>query len=109
DRKTGIFQRTRRAEACGARTDDGDIDFGGEGHEGRMVISESRVELPLYALSFRYSPLPIRWLTPPLPWPFPRACGRWRRGTSCAAASISASLRRVRRPRYRRAPFPASS
>jgi hypothetical protein len=27
-----MFQRAGRAEACGARADDGDIDFGGEGH-----------------------------------------------------------------------------
>jgi hypothetical protein len=32
-REAGIFQRPRSAEACGARADDGDIDFGGEGHD----------------------------------------------------------------------------
>jgi hypothetical protein len=26
-REAGIFQRPRRAEACGARADNGDIDF----------------------------------------------------------------------------------
>jgi hypothetical protein len=31
-RETGVFQRMRGAEARGARTDDGDIDFGREGH-----------------------------------------------------------------------------
>ncbi len=31
-REAGVFQRPRRAEACGAGADDGDIDFGGEGH-----------------------------------------------------------------------------
>ena len=30
--EAGIFQRMRGAEACGAGPDDGDIDFGGEGH-----------------------------------------------------------------------------
>ena len=43
DREAGIFQRPRRAEACGARTDDGDIDFGGEGHERRMANREWRI------------------------------------------------------------------
>ena len=37
-----------------------------------------------------------------------RACDRSDRAASCAAGSTSASPRRVRRPRYRRAPFPAS-
>ena len=32
-REAGVFQRMRGAEAGGARTDDGDIDFGGKGHE----------------------------------------------------------------------------
>src|ERR1700738_3078592 len=32
-REAGVFQRPRRAEACGAGADDGDIDFGGEGHD----------------------------------------------------------------------------
>ncbi len=30
-REAGTFQRMRRTEAGGAGTDDGDIDFGGEG------------------------------------------------------------------------------
>ena len=29
--KTGFLQRMRGPEACGAGTDDGNIDFGGEG------------------------------------------------------------------------------
>src|SRR5258705_6653742 len=111
-RETGIFQRPRGAEAGGARTDDGDIDFGGEGH-AVSANGEWRIERRLYGSSTRYSLLPIRPLTPPLtlrlPWPFPRACGRWRRGTSCAAGSTSGSPRPVRRPRYRPAPFPGSS
>ena len=37
-----------------------------------------------------------------------RACDRSGRAASCAAGSISASPRPVHRPRYRRAPFPAS-
>jgi len=51
--KAGIVQRVRSTEAGGARADDGDIDFGGEGHElggqisewrtGRMVSSEWRI------------------------------------------------------------------
>jgi hypothetical protein len=28
-----LLQRPRRTKACGAGTDDGDIDFGGGGHE----------------------------------------------------------------------------
>src|ERR1700674_21317 len=32
-REAGVFQRPRRAEACGAGADDGDIDFGGGGHD----------------------------------------------------------------------------
>ena len=30
--KAGVFQRPCGAEACGAGADDGDIDFGREGH-----------------------------------------------------------------------------
>ena len=33
DREAGIFQRARSAEAGSAGADDGDIDFGGEGHD----------------------------------------------------------------------------
>ena len=33
DGEAGMLQRMRRTEAGGAGTDDGDIDFGGEGHE----------------------------------------------------------------------------
>ena len=40
-RKAGVFQRARRAKARGARTDNGDIDFGGEGH--KRASSEWRV------------------------------------------------------------------
>jgi hypothetical protein len=36
--ETGALQRLRGAEARGARTDDGDIDFGGEGHDVRLFI-----------------------------------------------------------------------
>ena len=32
DGETGVLQRPRRAHARGAGTDNGDIDFGGEGH-----------------------------------------------------------------------------
>src|SRR5258705_8653080 len=38
-REAGIFQRPRGAEAGGARTDNGDIDFGGEGHVDRRMLS----------------------------------------------------------------------
>ena len=33
DGESGMLQGVRGAEACGARADDGDIDFGGEGHD----------------------------------------------------------------------------
>ncbi len=34
--ETGVLQRARGAEAGGAGADDGDIDFGGEGHAFRL-------------------------------------------------------------------------
>ena len=32
DGEAGVLQRVRRAEACGAGADDGNVDGGGEGH-----------------------------------------------------------------------------
>src|SRR5260370_895975 len=55
----------RRLVACGGCADDGDIDFGGEGHglasEWRVANSEWRMERHLYGCSTRYSLLLIRY------------------------------------------------
>src|SRR5216683_1009655 len=49
DREPGGLQRPRRAEAGGAGADDGDIDFGGEGHglfhrrhSGMRLLAQAR-------------------------------------------------------------------
>ena len=44
NREAGVCQRVRGAEAGGARADDGDIDFGGEGHAS--LISSSCPAFP---------------------------------------------------------------
>src|SRR5882757_4639982 len=112
----------RGAEARGARADDGDIDGGGEGHDAVYLIVMPglvpgiHVFLPsIEDVDGRDKPGhdgffgALGRVAPPPAWPSPRACGRWRPKTSCAGGSISGSLRPVRRPRYRPAPFPASS
>src|SRR5476649_1109066 len=43
-RETGILQRARGAEACGARADDGDIDLRGEGHISDSPFADSFVK-----------------------------------------------------------------
>ena len=128
--EAGILQRVGRTEARGAGADDGDIDFGGKGHGLFTVVipdaplgagPESILPIvvmdsglvasrrPGMTINIERTWLANSSLTPPLPWPFPRACGRWRRGISCAAGSTSGSPRPARRPRYRPAPFPGSS
>src|SRR6267142_165556 len=52
--EAGIFQRVRGAEAGGARTDNGDIDFGGEGHAGAngewRIVNGTSLIWPVYSL-----------------------------------------------------------
>src|SRR3954471_8268599 len=107
----------RGAETGCARADDGDIDGGGERHDAvYLVVMPGLVPgIHVFPASIeevdgRDKPGHHRFfgalatVTPPLAWPSPRACGRWRPKTSCAGGSTSESPRPARRPRYRPAP-----
>ncbi len=57
DGKAGVLQRVRRAEPGGAGADDGDIDFGGEGHgsSGEWRVASANGDIVASGQAIAYS------------------------------------------------------